>query len=274
MSETPSDVSVIICAYTQERWADIVAAVASLCAQTLPPKEIILVCDHNPALLQDARAALPNVVCIENRHTRGLSGARNSGIAVAQGAFLAFLDDDAVAAPDWLERLVPWFADPQVLGVGGAVDPLWADARPQWFPHEFDWVVGCTYRGLPETPASVRNPFGGCCCVRRELFDAVGGFREGIGRIGTRPLGCEDTEISIRARQTLPGTVFMYEPSARIGHRVPAVRARWRYFLSRCYAAGLSKAHVSQLLGTQDGLSSERSSTLRTLPPGVARGLQ
>ncbi|MDQ2787897.1 MAG: glycosyltransferase [Chloroflexota bacterium] len=273
MVDTTSDVSVIICAYTEERWEDIIAAVASLRAQTLPPREIILVSDHNDALLHHARTDLPGIIAIENRNARGLSGARNSGIATARGAFIAFLDDDAVAAPDWLERLVAWFADPQVLGVGGAVDPLWSDVRPQWFPHEFDWVVGCTYRGLPEQPAPVRNPFGGCCCVRRELFDAVGGFREGIGRIGKRPLGCEDTEIAIRARQALPGTIFMYEPRARIGHRVPAVRARRQYFLSRCYAEGLSKAHVSQLLGARDGLAAERSYTRRTLPRGVARGL-
>ncbi|MCA1723297.1 MAG: glycosyltransferase, partial [Thermomicrobia bacterium] len=274
MIEPEGDVSVIICAYTEERWADIVAAVASMQAQTLPPKEIILVSDHNTALLERARADLPGVRCIENRHARGLSGARNSGIATARGSFLAFLDDDAVAAPDWLQRLVAWFADPRVLGVGGAVDPLWADARPDWFPSEFDWVVGCTYRGLPEQAAPVRNPFGGCCCVRRELFDAVGGFREGIGRIGTRPLGCEDTELSIRARQALPETVFIYEPRARIGHRVPAARARCRYFIARCYAEGLSKAHVSQLLGAHDSLSAERSYTRRTLPRGAARGLR
>lgn len=274
MVDTMSDVSVIICAYTEERWEDIVAAVASLRAQTLPPREIILVSDHNDALLRHAHADLPGIICIENGNARGLSGARNSGIATARGACIAFLDDDAVAAPDWLERLVAWFADPRVLGVGGAVDPLWSAARPHWFPHEFDWVVGCTYRGLPEQPMPVRNPFGGCCCVRRELFDAVGGFREGIGRIGKRPLGCEDTEIAIRARQTLPDTIFMYEPRARIGHRVPAVRARRQYFFSRCYAEGLSKAHVSQLLGARDGLAVERSYTRRTLPRGVARGLR
>lgn len=271
MSDADKSISVIICAYTEERWEDIGAAVASLRAQTVKPDEIILVVDHNPGLLDRVRMHLPDVVAIENSHARGLSGARNSGIAVACGELIAFLDDDAVAAPDWIAWLTAWFDDPQVIGVGGAVDPLWATSRPTWFPEEYDWIVGCTYRGLPTAAASVRNPFGGCCCLRHEAFSIVGGFREGIGRVGKRPLGCEDTELCIRVRQHWPDTLFIHEPLARITHRVPETRARWHYFISRCYAEGLSKAHVSQLVGAQDSLATERSYILRTLSRGVAR---
>ena len=78
---------------------------------------------------------------------RGISGARNSGIAAARGAIIAFLDDDAIAAPDWLEQLLAGYSSPNVLGVGGAIEPQWQGGRPRWFPPEFDWVVGCTYLG-------------------------------------------------------------------------------------------------------------------------------
>ncbi len=267
------DTSVIICAYTEERWHDLVAAVQSLKQQSTAPCEIIVVIDHNPTLLARVQVHLTDIIAIENRERQGLSGARNSGIAVAQGKLIAFLDDDAVAEPDWLTCLGRCFADPRVLGVGGKVEPLWLSKRPAWFPEEFYWVVGCSYRGLPETLAVVRNPYGGCTCYRREMFETVGGFRNDIGRVGKRPLGCEETELCIRAKQHWPQKIFLYEPRAKIHHRVPTSRLYWHYFRSRCYAEGHSKAVVSGYVGAKDGLASERSYIRRTLPQGIVHGI-
>ncbi len=133
--------------------------------------------------------------------------------------------------------------------------------------------MGCTYRGLPEELTVVRNPFGGCTCIRREVFEAVGGFRHSIGRVGGHPMGGEETELCIRARQQWPQKFFLYEPRARIHHRIPSHRANWRYFRSRCYAEGLSKAAVARYVGAKDGLASERTYILQTLPRGIVRGL-
>src|SRR5690349_1535306 len=102
MSDAILDISVVICAYTEERWENLVAAVASLESQSIPPREIILVVDHNTSLFERARAHLRSAIVIENREQRGLSGARNSGVAIAEGMLIAFLDDDAIAEPDWL----------------------------------------------------------------------------------------------------------------------------------------------------------------------------
>ncbi|GAC1387696.1 MAG: hypothetical protein NVSMB33_17300 [Ktedonobacteraceae bacterium] len=273
MTETDLDISVIICAYTEERWHDLVAAIESIQQQRTSAREIIVVIDHNSALLERVQAYLPGVTALENREKQGLSGARNSGIAVAQGALVAFLDDDAIAEPDWLTWLSYCYTDQRVLGVGGRVEPLWSSQRPAWFPEEFYWVVGCSYRGLPETLAMVRNPYGGCTCYRREMFEIVGGFRNDIGRVGKRPLGCEETELCIRAKQHWPQKIFLYEPRASIQHRIPTSRAHWLYFRSRCYAEGLSKAAVAGYVGAKDGLASERSYVRRTLPQGIARGI-
>jgi glucosyl-dolichyl phosphate glucuronosyltransferase len=271
MTSTSLDVSVVMCAYTEARWDDLVAAVEALQRQTVAPRELIVVIDHNQPLLERARAHIPGVVLVENEEARGLSGARNSGIAVAQGAVLAFIDEDAMAASDWLEHLLAGYTDASVMGVGGAIEPVWQAGRPAWFPDEFNWVVGCTYRGMPETAAAVRNLIGCNMSFRRDVFDAIGGFRSGIGRVGTRPVGCEETEFCIRAGQCWPERTFLYEPRARVSHRVPPLRGCWAYFRARCYAEGLSKALVAQLVGAQDGLASERNYTRRTLPQGVLR---
>ena len=268
-----SPVSVVICTYSDDRWSEMVEAVDSVRAQSMPA-EVIVVVDHNDALLRRARTSFPDVTVVENAHPRGLSGARNTGTDAAGGDIVAFLDDDAVAEPDWLAWLTAPYGDPDVLGVGGRIDPLWASGhRPRCLPSEFDWVVGCTYRGMPDVPGPVRNVIGANMSFRRDVLLAAGGFRVGIGRVGARPVGCEETEMCIRAAQRFPQGRFLFEPRARVMHRVPVERSGWRYFRDRCMAEGYSKALVARCVGSRDGLASERHYTLRTLPAGVARGI-
>jgi GT2 family glycosyltransferase len=270
----PRMISVVICAYTEKRWHETLAAVESVRAQSFPRKEIVVVVDHNPGLLASLAAALPDITVIENREEQGLSGGRNTGIAIARGDVVAFLDDDAVADPDWLKFFADSYADPAIIGVGGLTLPDWQVPRPSWFPTEFDWTIGCRYRGMPESRARVRNLLGGNASFRRAAFDLAGGFRAGIGRAaGKRPLGCEETEFCIRLGLRSPDSVLLFDNRAVIKHHVPADRGRFSYFCSRCYAEGLSKALVTANVGARHGLSAERRYTTRTLPSGAARGV-
>ncbi|MFI7635600.1 glycosyltransferase family 2 protein [Nonomuraea sp. NPDC049400] len=271
--------SVVICVYTEERWEDIRQAVESVESQTRPAHELILVVDHNPDLHLKLKRAYPRAIVVDNTHEQGLSGGKNTGVATANGEIVAFLDDDAVADEGWLEALEEGFQVPGVVGVGGRTDPLWASGRrPRWFPDEFDWTVGCTYRGMPAVRAPIRNVMGGNAAFLRDVVSEVGGFHSGIGRSvqgrKSRPLGCEETEFCIRLSQRKPGSVMLFEPRAVIGHKVSRQRERFAYFRSRCYAEGLSKALVTQEVGTQDGLASERAHALRTLPLGALRGVR
>lgn len=271
---SPPPISVVICAYTEERLPEIAAAIDSLRAQTLPPQEILLVIDHNPALEARCRERWPDVRVLPNQEEQGLSGARNSGLAASGGEVIAFLDDDARADPDWLARLAAAYADPKVLGAGGTVRPDWAEGRPAWFPKEFDWVVGCTHSGMPSRPEPVRNLVGANMSFRREPIVEVGGFRHELGRVGKIPNGCEETDLCIQIGQRHPGTTILYDPAARVDHLVPAERGTLRYFVSRCRAEGRSKAILSALVGPQSGLSAERSYVRRTLPLGFLQGLR
>ncbi|MET4923642.1 glycosyltransferase family 2 protein [Streptomyces sp. PSRA5] len=276
--------SVVVCAYTEERWEDILAAVDSVRGQSMPATETLLVVDHNEALLDRLRARYASlspadggeVRVLANAGPRGLSAGRNTGIAAARGEFVAFLDDDAVAERDWLRYLAAGYGDPRVMAVGGRTLPAWSSGgRPAWFPEEFDWVVGCTYRGLPPGKVRVRNVLGGNASFRRTAFDSAGGFATGIGRDGDkRPLGCEETELCIRLSNALPHAVLLIDDRAVIHHKVPPARTRFGYFRTRAYAEGLSKALVARSVGTGKGLESERRYATRVLPAGVARGLR
>jgi glycogen synthase len=266
-------ITVIICAYTSERWNDLVAAVESVQHQSLSADEIVIVIDHCPALLARARDRFVGPIIVENSGSQGLSNARNTGIAVATGDLLAFLDDDAVADGGWLQALCGAMDAPQVVVAGGYVVPAWLDHKPRWLPEEFYWVVGCTHRGVPTQIAEIRNPIGASMMIRREVFDTVGTFSSEMGRVGTLPVGCEETELCIRARQQMPNARIMFVPDAVVDHNVPAKRTTWRYFSARCYAEGISKAMMSRMVGSKDGLSAERAHVLKTLPYAVFRSL-
>jgi glycosyltransferase involved in cell wall biosynthesis len=273
--------SVVIAAFASDRWVYLRGAVASVAGQTRPALETIVVIDHNPDLLARARSELtaiprgdgppypPQIAVIPNAGARGASGARNTGVARSRGDVVVFLDDDARAAPDWLARLLGHFADPGVVGVGGRVDPLWATARPRWFPGEFDWAVGASYTGMPERTARVRNVWSNNMAVRRTSFAAAGGFREGFGKVGavSRP---EDTDLCLRVTDG----AWLYDPAGAVGHWVPPHRASFRYFLVRCFNEGLGKAGLAALNGAAVSTSQERGYAARVLPRAVSRGLR
>jgi glucosyl-dolichyl phosphate glucuronosyltransferase len=265
--------SVIICAYTEERWDDTLRAVASVQTQEPAPLEVILVIDYNPELQRRLTEQLPDVRVVPNSNGRGLSGARNAGVELATGDIVAFLDDDAVAQPGWLGALMRPYTDPDVIGVGGRAEPGWATQRPPWWPGEFDWVIGCAYTGME--PGVVRNLQGGNCSYRRDLFE-IGGFAADIGRSARYrlPLAAEEAEFCIRALKARPRGVFVYDDQAVMVHRVRLARQSFSYFRTRCLSEGLSKALVTKSVGIGAGLSTERRYSAVTLPAGVLRGLR
>lgn len=282
---TDASVAAVVCTFANERFEQLVAAVRSLHDQRLQPDEIIVVIDHNPALLERVRQELrsrlpangdgaPRLIVIANAHARGLSGGRNTALELTTCAFVAFLDDDAEADESWLLTLRSRFGTPNVVGVGGRVEPMWAGARrPPWFPPEMDWTVGCTYRGVPSETSVVRNPFGGAMMVRADAVRSAGGYSEQLGRTGSYPSGGEETELCIRMRERDPSIVLLFEPGTCIYHQVPRQRMSLRYLLLRCYAEGRSKAVVRRLSRGRSTLATERSYALRTLPAGVIEGL-
>lgn len=265
--------SVVICAYTEERWGDLETAVASALDQSAPALEIVVAIDHNESLLERARAELRDVIVVANDGATGLAGARNSGAAATSAPVIAFLDDDACAARDWLERLLEHYDDENVLGAGGLIEPDWRSQRPRWFPDEFAWVVGCSYRGLPTGTEPVRNMIGANMSVRRDVLEAIGGFREDLGRLPSGAGAAEETDFCIRGQQRFPDGRWLYVPAARVSHAVGAQRTSWAFFRRRCLNEGLAKAAMVAGTGSRSGLASERAYVRRVLPAGVARGL-
>jgi glycosyltransferase involved in cell wall biosynthesis len=267
-------VSVIVCAFTERRWEQTRAALASVLGQQPGPAQVVLVIDHNPALAARARRELAGVTVLESDGPPGLSGARNCGLRAATEPITAFLDDDAEASPGWLAALIEPYDRGDVVATGGSVHPRWPADRPGWMPPTFDWVVGCSYLGLPDSVAQVRNPIGANMSMRTDMALRAGGFDTAVGRVKGRPSGCEETELSIRLAASQPGGTVLYVPAAAVDHCVSPDRVTVRYFLRRCWHEGRSKAEVVRLAGATAGLERERRHVAAVIPAAMLRDLR
>lgn len=270
-----SDVSVVVCTHRLERWPWLVECLASLERQTLRPREVIVVVDGSAQIEERLSERCGRELTLATSRPSGLSAARNLGLAHASGTFVAFLDDDAVAAGSWLETLRAVLDDETVAGVGGDSLPRWEGRPPPWLPGELLWTLGCSYPGMPRTRSDVRNVYGGSACFRKQIFSRFGGFNPDLGRTSTGLAGCEETELCLRVRRLTPGLRFVHEPAAVIYHRVPRERQKVGYLLARGLGEGRSKAILRAAAGGGAGhpLASEANYLVRTVPAGIAAHL-
>ena len=268
-------VSVVICAGALDRWDDLKQAVISVGSQAAD--EIVLVVDHCAELLHQAgllAQLLPwNIAVVPNRFGPGLAGARNTGVAVAQGDIVAFLDDRAAAGPGWLAALAGHYQDPRVLGVGGMVRPEWPDGRPSWFAPELDWVVGCSYQGMPAGSVAVRTFLAANMSFRCTVLEDCGGFSSVLAGAVAVPPGWEDTELCLRISRRHPEGILVYEPAAVVSHQVPGPQATRGYLRSACYAQGRSRALAARLAGPSPAFAPGRSYAGPALPARIWRCL-
>jgi GT2 family glycosyltransferase len=287
-----AEVTVIILAYSMERWLLTCASVESVLNQTLPPREIVLCIDDNPELLDRLTerwppklGRVPSIRVVDGNpeaghstpkvgeerprssyssHGSHIASGRTTGVELAGTETVAFLDDDAEADPDWLGRLLEPLADPSVVAVGGAPLPVYAKPRPRWFPPEFDWVFGCAYAGLPTTTAPVLRLIGANMAARREQLLAIGGLRS-TG---------DDLDMCHRLLELSPQNKLIYEPRAIVHHHVHEDRLTWHYFWWRCFWVNREKVALMRDLGEAANLKADRRFVLRALSVGVARGLR
>ncbi len=198
------EISVIVCVYDLARWEQIRACLASLREQTHRPASVVVVVDGCPALAAALRESAHDVSIVELPENRGLSVARNAGIEQIKTPWVAFLDDDAVAEPTWLERLDEARRATGALGVGGWVEPLYDGEVPNWFPPQLLWTVGCSHQGLPTRRSIVRNVFGGCALMSTVALRQLGGYDPSLGRRGDSAEGGEEADLCIRISRLDP----------------------------------------------------------------------
>jgi glycosyltransferase involved in cell wall biosynthesis len=254
----PPSFSVVICTYRRPELLR--RSLASAVAQDYPTDRYeVIVIDNEPS--EQARAIVakaaegtdvPVAYHVEDR--KGLSSARNSGSARSRGDFVAFLDDDAVAAPHWLTSFATIVNQYGALVVGGRVELRVEDGSPEpdWLAGQYPrGFFGLNYRhwGKPDRVVRIRRPLylgGGNSAYARRLFSHFGGFRPDLGRRGERLLAAEETLLNaLLERHDVP---VYYSDDAVVEHLVSARRLTKRHIRRKAYWAGVSNAVAEKLL--------------------------
>ncbi|HWY60245.1 MAG TPA: glycosyltransferase [Terriglobales bacterium] len=230
-------ITVILCTYN--RCQSLVRALDSVAVSRLPRSVEweVLVVDNNSAdqtrnVVEDFCRRYPGRFRYLFEPQPGKSHALNSGILAARGDVLAFMDDDVIVEPMWLQNLTVPLHNGQWAGVGGRISPQWTCSPPPWIPFKERYGLGplVMFDLGPEAGPLAEPPFGTNMAFRRTIFEKYSGFRRDLGPHPGSEIRGEDTEFGNRLLRA--GEQLWYEPSAVVYHQVPPYRLRQQYFLT------------------------------------------
>lgn len=241
--------SVVVCTYN--RAAMLAHVLGSLSRQTISSEELeVIVVDNNS---QDETVDVAKKLLSQFKKyqllrepLQGLSHARNRGWRAATGEYVAFLDDDAKAMPDWCELIVSAFtiASPAPVAVGGPIYPWYEVSPPSWFSDDFEvrtW--GAEVGFLPESRA--RFGFSGSnMTFPKAILEKYQGFDHNFGMVGEKLGLGEEAELFSRIFKDEP--YFWYDPSIKVSHWVPIRNMKVSYRLARMYKSGRTRALIER----------------------------
>ena len=177
-----------------------------------------------------------------NETNLGLSRSRNIGAGIATGDVVAFIDDDAVADPNWIAGLADMYLNYNAVVAGGMIKPLWVAGVADFIPEEFLWLVGANPKGSPEQITEVRNTYGSNISFARDIFLNLGGFNSSFGFNAGKGgiLQGEEAELCNKVKN-LTGKGCMYNPNAVVYHKVFKERIELKPLFRRAFWQGYSK---------------------------------
>ncbi len=217
--ERTMNVTVILCTYNRSR--SLAKALTSAAALNLPEDVDweILVIDNNSsdqtrAVIEGFCQSYPGRFRYLFEPKPGKSNALNAGIQAARGDVLAFMDDDVIVEPTWLQNLIPIapLHDDTWAGTGGRIIPDWTSSPPRWMPVNIPHALAplAAFDLGPEAHQLSESPFGTNMAFRREVFEKYGGFRTDLGPAPGTMVRSEDTEFGNRLLAA--GERLRYEP--------------------------------------------------------------
>lgn len=250
MSE--SAIAAIICTHNRDSYLG--AAIDSLLEQHADDYEVVVVDNASKDRTREvveARLPHPRLKYVYEPVT-GLSVARNRGAKETTAPILAYLDDDAIASPQWLRVLADAYRRNDKLAVaGGKVTLIWPDGipAPDWI--SADLAQGLGAYDLGDAVVYINEPGltprGLNYAIRRTFLDKIGGFDPNLGRVGKNLLSNEElytTELALNQ-----GWQVAYLPDALAAHNVAPERLKPKWFLERSWWQGISECYREEISG-------------------------
>lgn len=244
-------ISAIVC--TRNRAQYLRKAITSLVNQSLPEKqyEIIIVdnasADETREVITGFQKHYSNII-YSYEPILGISRSRNRGIENAGGKYVSFMDDDAIASPEWLSETLKGFEAtlPAPACVGGKVLPIWEIEKPGWFPDQFLSSLsildkGDTARFLNGEEIVVGTNMS---YDKLKLLD-IGGFNP--------DLLLYSDEVYVQDKIKGRGWARYYQPTASVKHVVPKERLTRAYICKRKYLG--ARGELITILGRKNSIN-------------------
>ncbi len=173
-----------------------------------------------------------------------LCASRNKGVRLSRGDIIAFMDDDALASPNWVHEIIKTYQIILADCIGGKVDLIWEDKRPSWLTEDLFSYMSQLHYNTPDIKV-IRRPdylVGTNISFKRNVFDKVGFFSEGFSRKGEGLLTSDELDFCIRLEKV--GGLIYYSNSIQMSHVVMKSRLSKIYFLRRAFWQGVSDARL------------------------------
>jgi glucosyl-dolichyl phosphate glucuronosyltransferase len=239
-------ISAVICTFNRANYLP--KAIQSLVDQSLDASLYEIIVVDNRSTDNTKQIVTEKFVSVENLRyvyepILGLAQARNAGWQNAKGEFIAYLDDDAIAIPYWLEKILEVFdtVTPQPAYVGGRVTPIWEAEKPDWLPKSLEGLYAIVdYGDRPLVLQQNQFCVGTNSALPRQILEKMANFNVGLGRKGNNLLSMEENLLQDELRKQ--GYQLYYHPEIAIAHHIHANRIDPNWMLSRVYWEGISKA--------------------------------
>ena len=228
-------ISIIICSYNRANY--IGEALDALYHQSSPLDQFeVLVIDNNssdgtPKVFEQWRLAHPNGHFHYTTETKqGASFARNTGAALAISDWLCFIDDDAVANKNFVEKIIQHIKSyPDRVGFGGRIIPRYVPAEPKWMSYYVSSMVGnFDYAPIACAFENGKYPLESNMVVNKKTFDLIGGFNTNLpGVVGTLRIGGEGKDLFYKIMAL--GNKIYYDPSIIVEHVVEVKKLTKEY---------------------------------------------
>jgi len=168
----------------------------------------------------------------------GLGYARNVGLRCCRGDLVAYLDDDALADPDWLKGALECFqaVEPRPVVVGGPIIPFYPSKKPAWFKDEYEMR---TWGDRGRFLARGEKFSGSNMIFSKSVLEKCGGFEESVGMRGDKMSFGEESSVFEKLwgqREAVPA--LYYSPAVVVYHAVPDWKMTVSYQLKRIFARG------------------------------------
>ncbi len=245
------NVSVVICTYNRcESLRETLESVFCQKVNRGLTYEILIVDnnskDRTKKMVEEFRLKKKNLFRYVFEGQQGVAYARNTGVKNAHGEIVAFLDDDVIASPDWLQAIWNCFQETPADAVGGKVERKWNCRQPRWYSEE---LGGCLISQDLGSERKLWNSerqhmVGANMAFRKEALERYGYFVDALGRKGEALRGGEDREIFQRFMKK--GASIFYEPKAAVAHKVEKERVSRKYMRSWFLEIGKTLGHISE----------------------------